>query len=108
MHDKLIGPNRRAQVDQASGSGTFTLVAAIAGKRIALIHYCLSVDAAVNLTFLSGSTEIGGPLFFPAGSAGECDHDEDGMMITASGEALNIARSAASAVGGYIRYKVLG
>lgn len=109
MNEPLIGRNRRVQVDAASGAGNVTLVAGVANKRIAVIHYLLSVDAAaaVNVTFLSNSTEIAGPLYFPANSAGECDHDPDGLFVTQAGQDLALARSAATAVGGYIRYKLI-
>lgn len=109
MQDGLRGQNRRVQIDAASGAGNTTLVAGVVGKRIAVIHYLVSVDSgsAVNVTFLSNSTEIAGPLYFPANSAGECDHDEDGLFITEAGEALALARSGATAVGGYIRYKLI-
>jgi hypothetical protein len=106
--DTLRGQCFHLAIDQASGAGDITLIAANPTKRIAVVHHCLSVDAAaaVKLTIKSASTVIA-TMLFPANSAGDHDHDPGGLYITAKNEALVISRSGATAVGGYIRYKLV-
>lgn len=106
MSHHLLGPIRRVAIEAASAGTDIPAVAAAAGKRIAVIHYCLSTDTQGALTFKSESTTIGGPLYVSA-SSGAIDESEFGLFITEAGEALNIARSTSMAVGGYLIYRLI-
>lgn len=101
--ERLFGQIRRTPVTASSGTDDIEAVAAVAGKRIAVTHFCLSTDTAGNVTFKSASTTIGGPLYLPA-NGGAVDANEFGLLVTNAGEALVISRSTAMAVGGYLNY----
>lgn len=108
MSDELRGHCFHAAIDAASDTGDITLRAAVPGKRIAVIHYLVSVDAAadIKLTWKSNTTAIAAMLF-PSGAAGERDHDPGALFMTAVNEPLVLSRSVATAVGGYLRYKLI-
>lgn len=106
MSHHLLGPIRRAPVTAASAGTDITAVAAQPGKRIAVIHYCLSSDAAGSLTIKSAAATIAGPLYVPA-SGGIIDESEFGLFVTETNEALVISRSTSMAVGGYLIYRLI-
>lgn len=90
----------------ASASGATQVVAAVAGRRIRVVGYTYRVNAAVNVKWQSGSTDLTGLLY--NGGAGEGDspfaNEQSWLFQTAVGAALNINLSAAVAVGGHVQY----
>lgn len=101
----------KTAVITASASGATQLVAAVAGKRIRVLHYRLMASGAVSVKFQSASTDITGLMPFAANggiSAGAPSIIPAGLIFefqTEPGEALNINLSGAVAVGGYMLYQ---
>lgn len=96
----------------AGSSGNNEIVAAVAGKRIRVVGYVLSFSGSVNAKWRSASTDLSGLLYgaantvvsaapMPKGERG----GQAGHMETATGEALNLNLSAATAVGGHVAYE---
>lgn len=90
-----------------SSSGNTELIAAVTGRKIRVISYVIVCNAAVNVKFQSGSTDITGLLYFAANGGAACTVEGLGCFQTAAGEALNINLSGAIAVGGHITYVVV-
>jgi hypothetical protein len=90
-----------------SSSGATQLVAAVAGKKIVVISYAVIVNAAVNVKFQSGSTDLTGLMYFAANGGATVTVEGLGCFETAAGEALNINLSGAVAVGGHITYVIM-
>lgn len=94
-----------------STSGDNTIVAAVTGRKIRVLGYVLSANAAVNTKWRSASTDKTGLRYF--GSAGQesiaplSDDPEVFWFETAAGEALVLNLSGAVAVGGYVVYIVV-
>ena len=101
----------KTAIISASASGANQLVAAVAGKRIRVLHYRALVSGDVSIKFQSASTDITGLMAFSANggiSAGAPSIIPAGLIFefqTEPGEALNINLSAAVAVGGYMLYQ---
>jgi hypothetical protein len=98
-----------APIDVA-GSGDNTLVSAVPGKRIKVLHYTLTTDAAVALRFksgpnsnLSGAASLGlnGSISTGIGSPGSA-----WILETAAGEALVLNLGLAVGVRGHLTYFV--
>lgn len=92
----------------ASSSGANEIVAAQAGRKIAVIGYVLMANAAVNVKWQSGSTDKTG-LLYPAANGGAVAPlapDYKYWFETAAGAALNLNLSGAVAVGGHVVYIV--
>jgi len=65
------------------------------------------VDAASTVTFKSAATAISGGMACGAnGGASAVSADEQGLMITAVGEALNITNSAGN-IAGHVTYRIV-
>ena len=96
----------------ASSSGSNTIVAAVANKRIRVLSYVIVAAGDVTVTWQSASNAISGgmPLAANGGAAPAAGQATPGGLIgqfeTNQGEALNLNLSAAVAVGGHITYIV--
>jgi hypothetical protein len=80
-------------------------VAAVAGQKIRVLAYTITVQGATNLSFRSASTDISGVMAFAA--AGEklsAPFSPTGHFETVAGEALNINQSGAVIDGGHLVY----
>jgi hypothetical protein len=93
-------------------AGDYTVLPAIAGKRIVVISSLITSSAAITLTFKSASTAITGPMYVGASGLinldavhGQTGQDECWILKTNVGEALVITASAAATIGGYITYR---
>lgn len=103
----------------ASGAGDNTIVSAVAGYSIRVLHFVLSFSsAAVNAQWKSdvggGAVNLTGILYGPLAAgqpqtiaAGEVAPAGRGLFQTASGKALNLNLSAGSPVGGFIVYELV-
>jgi len=86
------------------GAGTSQdVVALVADKKIAVIAYMLSSNAAVTMTFKSHETGITGAMPV-AVNAPLQDANVYGLFITTAGVKLNLTASGTATVGGYILY----
>jgi hypothetical protein len=79
------------------------LVAAVTGKRIIVLSYTLLAGGTVNVTFQSAATAISGAMPLVA-NAGIAISDNNGLMDTVAGEALNLLSSDAIQVSGHLSY----
>jgi len=97
-------------VINASASGSNTVVAAVVGRRIRVVHYLAIAAGDVTATWLSAATAISGPMAIPqnggmAPSAGVSSPAGIlGQFQTEVGEALNLSLSGAISVGGHLTY----
>lgn len=94
----------------ANLNGVNEVVAAVSGKRIAVLNYTAVGAGAVNATWKSGTTALSGAI--PIAAAGEGVSPSAGgnaidplyLFVTNPGEALNLVLDAAVAVGGHLTY----
>lgn len=98
-------PDSEMRTVAFSGSAeTIELVAAVASRVIELNSYTLVCDTDTTIQFKSGTNYISGPMDVAAN--GGISTSEGVIMITGSGEALNLSNSAGN-IGGHITYKVI-
>ncbi len=89
-----------------STADDFTVKAAVAGSRIRVLGWTLSITAAQSLTWKSGTTAIS--QAFPFGGAGFWEPLKPFQMYeTAVGEALVLTLGSAVQVTGEIWYEVV-
>ena len=89
----------------ASSLGATEVVAAVAGKKIRVLGFHYTVNAAVNVKFQSATTDITGLGYHGAQGEGMARDAGFGFLFeTAAGAALNINLSGAVAVGGHLTY----
>lgn len=88
----------------ASSSGDTTVVSAVSGRKIRVLHYTLICSSAVNITWKSGSTNITGTMSFGANSGISTAYSPQGLFETLTGQALVINLSGSSTVGGHLTY----
>jgi len=99
-------------VVNASASGSNTVVAAVANKRIRVLSYVIIAAGDVSVTWQSASTAISGVMALAANggaapAAGQAvPAGLIGQFETNQGEALTMNLSAAIAVGGHLTYLV--
>lgn len=94
----------------ASASGDNTIVAAIAGKRIAVYGYVLVAAGAVTARFESGAggTALTGQMSFAANGGVSCPLSSGkAWFITTTSQALNLELSSAVSVAGHITYEYI-
>jgi len=89
-------------------TGTTEIVAAVAGKIIMVLSLVITTDAAVNIKFLSYSTDLTGLYYLDVKGGIAFPHSPFGMLQTAAGQALNINQSGAANIGGNIVYTIGG
>jgi hypothetical protein len=82
-------------------AATYTLVAAVTGKKIRVIHYVITTVDGLNLVFKSGSTTISGNLAMSGVVSPVCEH---GFFETAAGEALGFNIDAAESTSVHVLY----
>lgn len=81
------------------------IVAAVAGKKIIVTSYVLVAGAAVAVTWKSGTTALSGAMSLAANGGISVDSGHaEGVLKTATGEALNLALAGAVAVAGHLTY----
>ena len=95
-----------------AAAGDYTVLPAIAGKRIVVISCLATSSAAITLTFKSAATPITGAMYVGANGSlnmdavhGATGNDECWILKTNPGEALVITASGAATIGGYITYR---
>jgi len=94
-------------------SGDNTIVAAVAGKRIKVLHYAVGCDQNVDIYWKSNSTAITGPIFLASSTSVSAGYGASspaglvGMFETNVGEDLNLNLNGAKTVGGHITYLVI-
>lgn len=102
--------NQSAAFDVSTATTT-AVVAAVAGKKIAVYSYAFVNGAATgnSLQFKSGSANLSGVMQLPLAVGGGLTHNSGASTVslftTDSSAALNITTSAATQVGGHISYK---
>lgn len=86
-------------------TGTTTLVAAVAGKKIKVYSYAVVATAAGTVQFKStGGSNLSGAMSFSANGGISCAPGDDPWFLTATGEGLQIATSGA--VEGHLSYVI--
>jgi hypothetical protein len=90
----------------ASSSGATTIVAAVTSKKIRVLSYVITTNAAVNAKFQSHvtPTDKTGLIYGGANGGVSSGYSPVGHFETVAGEALDINLSAAVAVGGHLTY----
>lgn len=90
--------------------GTTELVAAVAGKKIVVTTVVLFADAADDTTaqLKSATTALTGPIKFQWANAlpnpGVNVSNSEGVLATASGEALNLTVTGGGSIIGWVTY----
>lgn len=93
-----------AYLDTAS-SGNQQIVAAVSSKKIRVLTYLLSVNAAVNLYFRSSTAgQISNTHYLAANGGATGAYTPHGHFETTAGEALQINLSAAVNIGSRVSY----
>ena len=92
-----------APIDEAAAASN-EIVAAVAGQRIFVTSVVLVSSAANTLTWQSSATALSGAMSFAANGGYALGDGGLPLMVTASGEALNLLCSAADQVSGHISY----
>lgn len=88
----------RTLINKASGTN-HELVAAVAGKKIALIKCILTCDSEVGIEFNSDTTALTGEIL---AKSLVLDIDEIPWVVTAAGEALDVDLSSAATLDGIV------
>ncbi len=84
------------------------IVAAVAGKRIAVLGYVLDASGGVNTaTWKSGSSAIAGAMDLLADTPFSSGWNPNAWFVTAKGAALNLALTAATLVAGHVTYVLI-
>jgi hypothetical protein len=90
----------------SAGAETQEVVAAIAGRQIEVLSYVFVADAASTVTFKSDTNTISGAMAVAANGGASSNGDDNGLMLTNKGEALNITNSAGN-LGGHLTYRII-
>lgn len=90
-----------------STSGSQQIVAAVSGKRIALLAYTLIANGTVNVKWQKDSTDMTGLLYLIANVGASPAYCPVGMIKTGPSQALNLNLSDSVAVGGHVTYAVI-
>ncbi len=92
-----------------ASSGTNTLVAAVAGRKIRVVAITMSASAAVNCKFQSGTTpDITGLFYFTTGELNvQLPYNPFGWFETVAGALLGCDLSGATSVGMQITYVLI-
>lgn len=104
--------NQTAVISESTADNN-EIVAAVAGKRIAVVGYSVvnCVATAQAVTWKSGTTAVTGKISLPSaigyGSTLPIAPANKYWFITAVGEALNLTSAAATEVGGVVAYKLV-
>lgn len=94
----------------ASSSGSNTIVAAVAGKKIRVLSYVIIAAGAVTAKWQSASTDLTGAMSLAANGGAApsvsvlAPGGVYGLFETASGEALNLNLGGAVNVSGHLTY----
>ncbi len=89
-----------------SGAATTEVVAAVAGKRIKVVSYQITIASAGSAQWKSATTALSGAMVMPTnGALTMTGTAHDPVLETAAGEALNLV-STTAAVTGFVRYCV--
>ena len=89
----------------ATTSGNTPVRAAVAGKKIRVLHAYAKANGAVTVKFQSATTDITGSAnLSAAGDDYKPGGSLAGLFETAAGEALNVNLSAIVTVGGHVTY----
>jgi len=100
-------------VVNVNASGDNTIISAVAGKRIKVLHYAVGCDQNIDIYWKSNSTRITGPIFLAASTSISAGYGASspaglvGMFETNTGEALVLNLNGAKTVGGHITYLVI-
>lgn len=89
---------------QESSSGNNEVVAAVTGAKICVLSYSYVASGTVNVKWRTASTDISGLAYLGAGGGKVNNHNPHCWFKTATGEALNMNLSGATAVGGELTY----
>ena len=102
------GPLGRAAINTATGETT--LVAAVADKKIKVLHYLIEAEADATIRFESGTggTALTGQINIDI-SAGTTlkDSFEGGLFETAAGALLNLEQAGTVQLNGYLVYQLV-
>lgn len=100
-----IDEGHRFPLSIATTGGTTVLVSGVTGRSIEVDNYTVVASGATGVRFLSGSTNITGPMSLAANGSVSANTDNGYLMKTASGESLSIAST--STVSGHLSYRIV-
>jgi len=100
----ILTPKRATIV--ASSSGVTSVVGAVTGKKIRVLSFAVSANAAVNVKFQSATTptDLTGLMYLTDKAGFGASFSPAGHFETIAGEQLSINLSGAVAVGGFLTY----
>ena len=89
------------------GAETGEIAPAVPNKQIRVLSYVfVAFPAATTVTFKSGTTAISGDIALEANGGVSQTGEEEGLMQTAKGEALNIT-NVAGGIEGHLTYMIV-
>lgn len=101
----MIPNHYQRKYAEVTGNGTsIDVIAAVTGKRIVVLHWCLSTDKAAALIWKSATTALNGAGVKFAAAGTLSDDCADGLFQTAAGEKLALGNADGAALGGYVVY----
>lgn len=94
---------KTAKIDVSTATTT-AIVAAVTGKKIAVIGYHVIAAGAQTLVWKSGSTALTGTMWLGATLPFNVGYGGSAVLLTAVGEALNLTTGAGQVTGGVVTY----
>lgn len=96
------------KVAATAGTGDFDVVPAVAGKKITVIGFFVTLSAAQSITFESDNTStqtaLTGAMTVNQNGWVKANYNPDGHFKTIAGEKLVVARGGSVAVQGWLNY----
>lgn len=104
LHPSIeIGPVKKALISLAA---TGDVVAAVTGKKIRVVEFCIVAAGAVTANFESGTTDITGVMSLITGVP-VFGNTPFGCFETAAGAALRLTLGGSVQVSGWVNYQEL-
>tara|TARA_E500000305_G_scaffold40192_1_gene30746 strand:+ start:277 stop:795 length:519 start_codon:yes stop_codon:yes gene_type:complete len=86
-------------------NATGVVVSSVAGRAIEVVDYTVVAEKATTVEFLSNTTPLVSGVHFAANGGASVNSDE-GVMVTTTGEALQISTSS-GVLGGHLSYRLV-
>lgn len=90
----------------SAGAVTQQIRAGIEGRQIEVLSYAFVCDDTTLVTFKSDTTAISGDFPIATNGGISSPSGDDGVMITAVGEDLNITNSVGN-IAGHVTYRII-
>lgn len=86
-------------------NATGVVVSSVAGRAIEVVNYTVVAEKATTVEFLSNTTPLVSGVHFAA-NGGASVNSEEGVMVTSTGESLQVSTSS-GVLGGHLSYRLV-